>query len=134
MDIPFKKYESIANHNNQKTIDYYREQGFASAQVRWYATEKVHGTNFSFLCDGEAVSYAQRSGPITDSFFNYQANAPKLQPRVLALARHLGQAVQVFAEYYGRGIVNKGAIVYRNDDEKHFVAYDIFLPDRKSVV
>lgn len=129
MQEKFKKYESIANHNNRRTIDYYKGLGFTSAETKWYATEKVHGTNFSFLSDGLTICHAQRGGIIEGSFMNYQANTPKLDSKIIALANHLGKPIQVFTEYYGAGIVNKGAIKYRNDDEKNFVAYDILLLD-----
>jgi Rnl2 family RNA ligase len=129
MQKKFKKYESIPNHNNQRTIDYYKELGFTLPQNKWYATEKVHGTNFSFISDGSTIDYAQRSGIIEGSFMNYQSNTPKLDSKIIALAKHLGETIQVVTEYYGAGIVNKGAIKYRNDVEKNFVAYDILLLD-----
>lgn len=123
----FRKYESIANDNNSRTIDFYREQGFTSPDIQWYATEKVHGTNFSFIADGFRVLYAQRSGIITDSFMGYRDFVGTLPGKIAKLSIHLGEAIQVVTEYYGKGIVNKGAITYRNDMEKAFVAYDIRL-------
>jgi Rnl2 family RNA ligase len=134
MQEKFKKYESIANHNNQRTIDYYKELGFTSAEIKWYATEKVHGTNFSFISDGLTVCHAQRGGIIEGSFMNYQANTPKLDNKIIALAKYLGKTIQVVTEYYGAGIVNKGAIKYRNDVEKAFIAYDILLLDDNEFV
>jgi Rnl2 family RNA ligase len=50
----------------------------------------------------------------------------QIEEKVKALAKRLGK-IQVFFEYYGKGIVNKAAIPYRNDEKKGFVAYDILL-------
>lgn len=127
MKEQFKKYESIANDNNTRTIEYYKEQGFTNPDILWYATEKIHGTNFSFISDGETVIHAQRGGIIEDNFMNCNAFVHKLDAKVEALARYIGQPIQVVCEYYGKGIINKGAIQYRNDDEKDFIAYDILL-------
>jgi ABC-type uncharacterized transport system ATPase subunit len=106
----FKKYESIANDNNSRTIDYYKEMGFANNDINWYATEKIHGANFSFISDGVTVQHAQRSGIIEGNFMNHLAFVDKLNDKVLALAKHLNQKIQVVCEYYGKGIINKGAI------------------------
>lgn len=130
----FKKYESIANDNNQRTIDYYKEKGFTVDTEMWYATEKVHGTNFSFLSDGSFVCYAQRSGVIEGSFMNHTQYTHLMDEKILALAKHLGKPIQVYTEYYGAGIINKGAIRYFNDDAKAFVAYDILLVDENQFV
>lgn len=125
----FKHYASIANDNNSRTIDYYREQGLTK-KTKWYATEKVHGANFSFLSDGNTLLHAQRSGITKGSFMNHLQFCSEMDKKVVELAKHLGEPVQVVTEYYGKGIINKGAIHYRNDSEKAFVAYDIYLPEK----
>jgi len=121
----FKKYESIANDNNTRTIEYYRENGLTTGM--WYATEKVHGANFSFISDGKTVEYARRGEILQpgESFMGYENFLGNLPEKVKALANHLGTIIQVVTEFYGQGVVNKGAIKYRNDDKKGFVAFDI---------
>lgn len=125
----FKHYASIANDNNDRTINYYREQGLTT-KTNWYATEKVHGTNFSFISDGNTVIHAQRSGITEGSFMNHLQFCSEMDNNVLSLAKHLGEPVQVVTEYYGKGIISKAAIPYRNDDVKAFVAYDVYLPNK----
>lgn len=125
----FKHYASIANDNNDRTINYYREQGLTT-KTNWYATEKVHGTNFSFISDGNTVIHAQRSGLTEGSFMNHLQFCSEMDNKVLLLAKHLGEPVQVVTEYYGKGIISKAAIPYRNDDVKAFVAYDVYLPNK----
>lgn len=121
----FKKYESIANDNNTRTIEYYRENGLTNGM--WYATEKVHGANFSFISDGVTVQYARRGEVLQpgESFMGYENFLGDIPEKVKALANHLGTTIQVVTEFYGQGVVNKGAIKYRNDDKKGFVAFDI---------
>lgn len=121
----FKKYESIANDNNTRTIEYYRENGLTTDM--WYATEKVHGANFSFISDGKTVDYARRGEVLQpgESFMGYENFLGELPEKVKALANYLGTTIQVVTEFYGQGVVNKGAIKYRNDDKKGFVAFDI---------
>lgn len=124
--MEFKKYKSISKTYDAIKIRHYKQlfpDGF------WYITEKIHGTNFSFISDGVTVQYAQRSGILTetDSLFNYQANVHKLNDKILALAQEIGEPIQVYCEYYGKGIVGKGNIDYRSDDERDFIAYDILL-------
>lgn len=127
MESKFKKYESIANDNNSRTIDYYKAQGFTESNILWYATEKIHGTNFSFITDGINIAYAQRSGVIEDNFMNHKAFVHKISDKILELGKYFDQPIQVITEYYGKGIINKGAIDYTTDTEKHFIAYDILL-------
>jgi len=121
----FKKYESIANDNNTRTIEYYHENGLTTGM--WYATEKVHGANFSFISDGKTVEYARRGEVLQpgESFMGYENFLGELPEKVKALANYLGTTIQVVTEFYGQGVVNKGAIKYRNDDKKGFVAFDI---------
>lgn len=124
----FTKYESIPNENNARTIQYFRENGLTDGQ--WYATEKVHGTNFSFMSDGNTVVCCQRSGPVEGNFMNHIEYAADIEGKVLTLAKEVGKPIQVFCEYYGDGIINKGAIKYRNDNKKGFVAFDMMIEDQ----
>lgn len=128
--MEFKKYESISNNNNTRTIEYYREKGFTDPSILWYATEKIHGTNFSFMCDptkSDEVICCQRSGPTEGNFMNHLNYVHKIQDKILNLAKFISKPIQVYCEYYGTGIINKGSIEYRSDSEKDFIGFDLIV-------
>jgi Rnl2 family RNA ligase len=125
MEKHFEKYKSINQVYNLTTLEYYKQ--IDADKVQWYITEKIHGTNFSFLSDGVSVAYAQRSG-ITEGIFNSQAHVHQIENKILELSKKLERPIQVVCEFYGKGIVNKGAINYCND-HKDFIAYDIRFTD-----
>ena len=70
--IKFKKYSSIENHFYKDYLDHVREQ--VPADMQWVVQEKVHGTNTSFLCDGNDVKFAKRTSILGDDekFYDYQ--------------------------------------------------------------
>ena len=70
LEIEFKEYPEIENHFNRdvkKMLETY------STEELWVATEKVHGTNFSFIHNGSAFKCAKRTSLLenTDSFYNF---------------------------------------------------------------
>ena len=69
--IEFKKYSSIENHFYKDYLDQVREQ--VPADVQWVVQEKVHGTNTSFLCDGNDVKFAKRTSILEDDEKAYRA-------------------------------------------------------------
>ena len=50
----------------------------------WIATEKIHGSNFSFVTDGTSVAVAKRTGLLqpVDKFFNWPYIYGKVQLEV----------------------------------------------------
>ena len=62
--IKFKKYSSIENHFYKDFLDQVREQ--VPADMQWVVQEKVHGTNTSFLYDGNDVKFAKRTSILGD--------------------------------------------------------------------
>ena len=67
--MEFKKYGSIENSYQIKTINKVKEEGKADGE--WVVQEKVHGSNFSIWTDGKEVKCAKRSGWINeDENFN----------------------------------------------------------------
>ena len=66
----FMTYPEIENHYN-KTVKSYIENH--TTEEMWVATEKVHGTNFSFIHDGTQLICAKRNSLLKDSdkFFNF---------------------------------------------------------------
>jgi len=53
--------------------------------VDWCVTEKCHGANFSFLCDGNTVNHARRNDILQEKekFFGYKTMAEKYKENVL---------------------------------------------------
>ena len=64
----FKRYDSITNSYSEKFIEGIRERGFSTGT--WVSTEKIHGSSFCFITDGEDVWRGKRSGICDDQFFN----------------------------------------------------------------
>lgn len=44
-----------------------------TVQMTWFVSEKIHGCNVSFYCDGKEIKIAKRTGFVTDptTFLNY---------------------------------------------------------------
>lgn len=118
----FEKYNSIENHYNNRNISYI-EMLPEAHDTKWVVTEKIHGTNFSIMCDGENVSYGKRSGPIkpNEKFYNYMV-LEKYKENVKSLHENLGGNVQIFGEFAGEGIQANTTIMY---GEKDFYVFDI---------
>jgi Rnl2 family RNA ligase len=103
----FKKYNSIENSYRQKFLNYIVEQGKADGE--WTVTEKVHGSNFSFVVGEHEMKCAKRSGFIAkdEAFFDYERIVEKYGDSVKAIAEHLKatregiETVTVFGEIFG---------------------------------
>ena len=83
--IKFKKYSSIENHFYKDYLDQVREQ--VPADMQWVVQEKVHGTNTSFLCDGNDVKFAKRTSILGDDekFYDYQEILEEYRDKVTSL-------------------------------------------------
>ena len=105
--IEFKKYSSIENHFYKDYLDQVREQ--VPADMQWVVQEKVHGTNSSFLCDGNDVKFAKRTSILGDDekFYDYQEILDEYRDKVLSLysrvcQHHEGvESISVFGELCG---------------------------------
>ena len=77
----FIKYNSIENHYNQSFLDKVSRE--VSGDMKWIATEKIHGTNFQVVIESDGISYAKRSGILSweENFFGYQAVVKTYQSR-----------------------------------------------------
>lgn len=97
----FKKYNSIENSYNKKTIKYIHENEFSKWD--WLVFEKVHWANFSIWSDWEKVWYAKRSWVIwdNDNFFNYKVAVEKYEDQVKALAKRMNDTIGIFWELFG---------------------------------
>lgn len=109
---------------------------------KFYATEKIHGANMSFIADGKDCLCACRTRVIPDSdpFYNYKPVAAEVQPKVQALLAELKktepdlQYIQVFGEYAGgcydgkaapgSKAVQRGVEYFPHND---FLVFDVLL-------
>eukprot|EP00744_Colponema_vietnamica_P011910 GILI01016738.1.p1 GENE.GILI01016738.1~~GILI01016738.1.p1 ORF type:complete len:373 (-),score=77.37 GILI01016738.1:119-1180(-) len=104
--LRFKEYPSIDNHHSKAAIKQIQEGALVGECV---ATEKVHGSNFSFITDGSDVVCAKRSGLIEsdESFCNWRRVLETYRPRVLAAFNILRdrrdgvESVVIFGELFG---------------------------------
>lgn len=129
----FKKYSSIENGYRTKFIDFVKQHpNFPT--VKWQITEKIHGSNYSFIIDIKDVDsiyvrVGKRSGLTDGTFYASQTVYDELYENMVEIGKYLKNQscyvgltdVQVYGELYGEG-VQKG--VYYSP-EKRFAAFDI---------
>lgn len=91
---PYAKIAEATNHWDTSGNVAFRpvRKGCRPAEEnRWFATEKVHGANFAFLCDGQEVKCAKREQILSDSeeenegFFKYLTVKRRYEQNVLQL-------------------------------------------------
>ncbi len=78
----FTSYEKIAESSSEWHLD---EAGYRLLEkVPWVVTEKIHGANFCFVLDGQAILCANRKHLLnsTDDFFQFQVILDKLQEKL----------------------------------------------------
>lgn len=74
--MKFKKYNKLINIDKQ-TIEHLHKHlgGISGVPDRWAVTEKVHGSNLSFICDGVDVIFATRKRIVeSDNFYGHTAD------------------------------------------------------------
>ncbi|ASZ76428.1 RNA ligase [Proteus phage PM2] len=128
--MKFIKYGSIENIDNKKLVEKAFFEGFTSPGIFWIAQEKVHGTNFSFICDGKDVVCAKRTSVIgeTESFFGYELILKRYKTNILEMYSFLKESMPdleeltIFGEYAGPGIQRE--VDYK---EKDFWVFDILI-------
>lgn len=69
--MQFHKFSSLENTYRQNLINKVQYEGKDGGL--WMATEKLHGANFSFWCDGKEVKVASRTQFVDGTFYNCQA-------------------------------------------------------------
>lgn len=74
----------------------------------WVATEKVHGSNFSFTTDGARVDFAKRTGRIKKTYFKkWQERAELKKEKVLQTFAYVKKQnpemkkLQIICEFFG---------------------------------
>jgi Rnl2 family RNA ligase len=146
--LPYNKIESDSNNwdKNYKKIK------------KWAVTEKVHGSNFSFVWENGIMCYSKRTGFIglNENFFNYSSILESTEPKIYQIVNmvikdfHNTSKVIIFGELFG-GIYPKLSELDKTKPELfeseyipvqkgiyyspsiHFIAFDIFISsDTKS--
>lgn len=101
--MEFQKYTSIENHYREKTIQFLRMNGME--KMPYELTEKIHGANFSFWCNGNDVRVASRNMFVDGSFYGSQEVIDKYAPMVRELWKeHAPLSIAVYGELYGPSV------------------------------
>lgn len=130
----FVEYPKIANGVKQSFIQMLGIKGLRDPSIIWVAMEKVHGSNFGFVCHRAAPNLIrmQRRGALlgeTDKFFGAQQDAgiQAIAAKVAELkASFFPSATQLtlYGELYGRGVQK-----FHYSTQLHFVCFDILVDD-----
>ena len=135
--MEFKKYSSIENSYRQKEVERIITNGFATKTQPYVVTEKIHGTNLSFLSDGNDVKVAKRTSILNDDelskFYDADIMLEKYGENVKELAKYVidmydVSEIQVFGEHFGgvyNGETEKGYT--RIQKEVHYIPFTDFM-------
>lgn len=121
--MEFKKFSSLENTYRGNLIDKTQYEGKDGGL--WIATEKLHGANFSFWCDGSEVKVASRSQFVDGTFYNCQAVINKYSDSVVSLFKLLNgehKELVIYGELFGGNVQKE--VEY---GEKDFRAFDLTL-------
>jgi Rnl2 family RNA ligase len=123
--MDFHKFSSLENSYRQNLID--KVQYECKDGGLWMATEKLHGANFSFWCDGTEVKFASRSQFVDGTFYNCEAVINKYQYQVMQLWLNEScgddrTLLIVYGELFGGNIQKE--VKY---GEKDFRAFDVVV-------
>ena len=102
----FSGYEKMAT--SLQKMGLHTEDFSEMEKLQWVVTEKVHGANFSFVYEKEALKFAKRKAYLdwTDDFFGFQLVVNRLEGPVTrmfeALARNIpGSRHILYGELFG---------------------------------
>lgn len=93
----------------QKIYYNLKDYGFTKDQLKnmcsklWIAYEKIHGSNFSIVCDGSEVKFAKRNGILTEDewFYDYHLIKEQLQENAAKLYATLNKPFVLYGELCG---------------------------------
>ena len=122
--MKFKEYTSIENSYREKYIQIIQSNGLDRGI--WVATEKIHGANFSFWCDGKRVTTGKRTNWTGTDFYNCEQIFEKYSPIILKIYKNFcdnGDILTIFGELYGPKIQTGNNYV----EEKNFIAFYIMM-------
>lgn len=153
----FHKFSEIENTYQKAYLSKITDYGYDKQCDDWLVFEKVDGSNFSFVYDGNTIQHAKRTDIITDpkSFFDYSVVSQKYDDKIRLVFSHLHEiypnltCLNLFGELYGGGYpntppthkpINKNIyycshidfiafdILVQFSDKKEWMAYDEFSP------
>lgn len=142
--MKFKKYNSIEYNYRVEYIKKIRNNGYDSKDIYWHVTEKIHGSNFSFITNGETVECQKRTSILkNEKFYNWQCLKEQYEENILNMFsfmnRTMGSPLEtlyVYGELFGGHYPHKDVkqynasikiqkgIYYHPGNE--FMAFDIF--------
>lgn len=139
--MEFRKWNSIENHYQEKTIDRWTSYFPELNDMYFEVTEKIHGANFSILVNTDgSVRFASRGGIIEneDKFYGFRGvfereEYIRLINELKRISAAWNEDLQLFGELYG-GKIQKGVFY---GTEKHFKWYALRVRDeivRPSIV
>lgn len=119
--MEFTKFSSLENSYRQNLIDKVQYEGKDGGL--WMVTEKLHGANGSFWCDGTEVKFASRSQFVDGTFYNCQAVINRYSENILNWCQGFGvKTFIVYGELFGGNIQKE--VQY---GEKDFAAFDVVI-------
>lgn len=142
----FSEYESMENHYNlEKTFDLTK----IDPEMIFVCTEKIHGTNYSLICDGVTVTPCKRTSSLGSdrSFFNHGYIYDKYKDDLFVIYGLINekyggtiQQVQLYGElfggYYNGKSKNGHKIVQKGMNyslENEFMAYDLKVLNKDGI-
>lgn len=138
--MKFKEYENFNGSWQEKTLAYLRLKGFDNPNIEWSVSEKVHGTNFSFWCDGENIKYAKRQSWITGdkSFYGHKNIVDEMNVKVWNMLHFCSvEQLVIYGELFGGNYPHKDVLPVHGATKimkklhyspmNHFYAFDIML-------
>lgn len=133
----FTEYEHMENHYNLSKIC---NLSSLDPTIEFVCTEKIHGTNYSFLCDESSVTPCKRGSTLeaTTSFMNHNFVFEKYKNDVLKIFEQIKkeysnlQYIQLYGELFGGSYDGKAAQGHKKIqpgvnycDKNDFMAYDL---------
>lgn len=137
--MSFKKYNSIKlpKKNILSRIDEFYN-------LDWVATEKIHGANFQFVCDGVNITCCCRNMVLgqNDNFYNYQKLKKEYEKCVFEIWSMLKKknsqinTIRIYGELFGGSYPHKDVPKVKNakqvqngvyySPENKFYCFDIY--------
>lgn len=121
--MEFKKFSSLENTYRQNLIDKVQYEGRDGGL--WMVTEKLHGANFSFWCDGKEVKTASRTQFVDGTFYNCQSVINRYEQGVLETWSSVckeGGVLTIYGELFGGNVQKE--VQY---GEKDFKGFDVAI-------
>lgn len=125
--MKFRKFNSLTNTYTLSQDWFGRHPHLVNEE--WIITEKIHGANFAFYCDGQEVQVAKRTSFTDGGFFRCQEVIDKHSPAIMKLYQHIKdmcyadfEYIIVYGELYGQGIQREF-----NYGDKDFIGFDLWL-------